>query len=220
MIGLLAAGVTLLSLLLGAVCWVLYALLRQNGRLLLRMDALETAIAAGNGTGAGRVPADRSLERSRIERAGLAPGTPAPDFRLPTLDGGEATPGDYAGRWFVLVFSDPECAPCTALLPRLERTARGSEIAVLLISRGDADVNRRKLAAVGVTLRTALQRHWEVSRLYAKFATPIGYLVDPRGRIADNVAAGAEAILALFSDREHIRTRAAAGDADPRPLVH
>jgi hypothetical protein len=47
-----------------------------------------------------------------------------------------------------------------------------------------------------------MQRHWEISREYGMFATPIGYLIDERGIIAADVAVGAEAILALLSGAE------------------
>jgi peroxiredoxin len=220
MIVLLESITALLSVLLGAVCWMLYSLLRQNGRLLVRLDAVEAALAAPGSTDqpAERVFADRSLANSRIERSGLTPGTAAPDFSLPTLDGGQATLGDYAGRWLLIVFSDPECKPCLTMLPRLDRLSHGSKLSVLLISRGDPDANRRKLAETGVRLRVALQRHWEISRLYAKFATPIGYLVDPHGRIADDVAMGADAILALFTHAAHMR--ATANDTSRHTLVH
>jgi len=42
-----------------------------------------------------------------------------------------------------------------------------------------------------------LQKHWEISRRYAMFATPIGYLIDEHGIIARDVAVGAEAVLDL-----------------------
>jgi peroxiredoxin len=205
--------------LLGAVCWALYGLFRQNGRLLLRVEALEAAAATAPLAQPDRAFADRSLARSRIERAGLAAGTIAPAFRLPALDGGDAALTDYSGRWLLLVFSDPDCAPCQALLPRLARAARKTDIEVLIVSRGDAEANRRKLADAGVTLRVALQRQWEISRLYAKFATPIGYLIDPQGRIADTVAAGAADILALLSNDDK-RERTGFSDVPTRSSVH
>jgi len=212
----LAALTALLSVLLGAVCWTLYSILRQNGRLLVRLEALEAALAEGRETQPDRVFADRSLARSRINRGGLTPGSTAPDFRLPTLDGGEATLADYAGRRLLLVFSDPDCAPCQALLPRLERAAGASMIDVLIVSRGTVEANREKLAAAGVTFRVALQRHWEISRLYAKFVTPAGYLIDPGGRIASAAAAGPAAILALIVNEQ----RSADRRHETRPSVH
>ena len=68
-----------------------------------------------------------------------------------------------------------------------------------MVSRGDTEENRRKIAAAGLTFPVALQRQWEISRLYGMFATPIGYLIDERGVIAADVAQGAEEILALHS---------------------
>jgi len=47
-----------------------------------------------------------------------------------------------------------------------------------------------------------LQRQWEVSREYAMFATPVGYLIDEQGSIAADVATGVDAILALLSDAD------------------
>jgi peroxiredoxin len=198
MVALLATLVAVLAVLVIGCGWLLYGLLRQNGRMLLRVEALEAALEARGDRPAGRVFADRSLAASRINRSGLAPGTAAPEFRLPRLDGGEATLADYAGRRLLLVFSDPSCAPCMALLPRLSDAAKESDVAVLVISRGDADANQRKLAEARVNLPVALQAHWEISRLYAKFVTPAAYLIDERGRIAA-AAEGGTAILALLS---------------------
>ena len=200
MIPLLAAAVILLALLLGGACWVIVGLLRQNGRTLIRLETLEAAIEALDAERSpGRVFADRSLAKSRLNRAGLTAGTMAPAFKLPTVDGREVALADYAGRRLLLVFSDPACAPCTELLPRLEAAARHSDVAVLIVSRGGVDANRRKLAECGVTLQVALQAHWEISRLYAKFATPIAYLIDEHGRIASDVASGASPILSLLT---------------------
>jgi hypothetical protein len=43
-----------------------------------------------------------------------------------------------------------------------------------------------------------LQQHWEISRRYAMFATPIAYLIDEAGIIAQEVAVGKDAILNLL----------------------
>lgn len=212
---LLAIVTALLAVLLGAVCWTLFSVLRQNGRTLRRLESLEAAVGElREARPADRVFADPSLSRSRLNRDGLAPGSAAPDFRLPTLDGGEATLADYAGRWLLLLFSDPECAPCQALLPRLVCTAA---IEVLVVSRGSVEANQAKLAEAGVSFRVALQHRWEISRLYAKFATPAAYLIDPHGRIASPAALGATAILDLIGDE---RRTYAGRDETARPAVH
>jgi peroxiredoxin len=200
MVALLAAAVVVLSVVTVGLCWLAYGLLRQNGRILVRLEALEASRPdASHPQRQEHVFADRSLSNSRLNRDGLKPGVAAPAFSLPTVDGRTVALADYAGRRVLLVFSDPECGPCMELLPRLDAAARLSDVPVLVISRGGIDANRRKLAEARSTLTVALQAHWEISRLYAKFSTPIAYLVDEQGRIASEVAAGAIAILSLLS---------------------
>jgi peroxiredoxin len=143
---------------------------------------------------------NRSLSDSRLNRDGLATGTPAPSFTLPRLDGGDLSLEAYRGQRLLLVFSDPHCGPCDALLPQLERLHRRiPDVQVLMISRGDVEENRRKVQKHQLTFPVVLQRAWEISRLYAMFGTPIGYLLDEYGIIAADVAVGTEAILALLS---------------------
>jgi peroxiredoxin len=154
--------------------------------------------SATSGSGQRSRLGTRSLATSRLNRDGLSRGTQAPIFRLPRLQGGELSLLEYRGRNVLLVFSDPECGPCDALAPELERLhRRATDLQLVMISRGDREANRAKAAEHGLTLPIALQRHWEVSRDYAMFATPIGYLIDAWGLIAADVAVGGEAILAL-----------------------
>jgi peroxiredoxin len=156
--------------------------------------------AAARGNGFVQHPVTPAPVKSRLNRDGLPAGTPAPGFRLPRLDGGELFLDAYRGRRVLLVFSDPACGPCDRLAPRLERRHRRSpDLPVLMVSRGDPQANRAKAAEHGLTFPIALQRHWEVSRDYGMFATPIGYLIDERGIIAADVAVGVDAILALAS---------------------
>jgi peroxiredoxin len=141
-----------------------------------------------------------AVTESRIAREGLKAGTPAPDFRLPDLKGRRRALADYRGRRVLLVFSDPGCGPCQDLTPRLQdlrRAHTGNALEVLMVGRGDPDANRAKAREFGVTFPVVLQRQWEVSRQYAIFATPVGYLIDPAGVIEKDVAIGAEAILGL-----------------------
>ena len=184
--------------------WLVYHLLRQNGRTLLRVEALETELerlagVSERGSEQGPKPfGDRSLAGSRLNRNGLAVGTVAPPFTLPRLDGGELSLSDYAGRAVLLVFSDPDCGPCDVLAPRLERLSKKTRgVNVVMVSRGDPDRNRRKVAQHGLTFPVVLQEQWKLSREYAKFATPIAYLIDEKGRIAADIALGTDAILAL-----------------------
>ena len=208
---------------MGVGAWLGWQLLRQNGRILLRLDELEKQLhelefgeaddepRSSRGDEAlteesamaidGRSArfTNRSLARSRINRDGLKAGTPAPDFRLPRLDGGELALTELHGKRVFLVFSDPHCGPCAAVAPELQKFHREHpEIVVLMISRGEPKENRAKAKEHGLTFPIVLQQRWEISRLYAMFATPIAYLIDERGIITKEVAVGVEPILALI----------------------
>jgi peroxiredoxin len=150
-----------------------------------------------------RGKANKGLAYSRINRNGLKAGTPAPTFRLPRLDGGDLALEEFRGQCVLLVFSDPECGPCEELAPHLEQFHRQRpDIEVLMISRGEAETNRKKAKALGLKFPVVLQRHWEISLLYGMFATPIAYLIDEEGMLAADVAAGVEPIRALMSKAE------------------
>jgi peroxiredoxin len=169
--------------------------------------------ASTNGDGADRLNrfTNRSVVRSKIKRDGLKAGTPAPDFRLPRLDGrGELSLSELRGRRVLLVFSSPDCGPCNELAPKLERSyrsdagggGRGGEgakkLEIIMISKGEPKENRAKVKEHGLTFRIVLQQQWEISRRYAMFATPIAYLIDEHGIIVHDVAVGADAILELL----------------------
>jgi len=191
---LIVFGLVLPWLLVAVGCWLVYQLMRQNGRILLRLDEIEKETRSGRGK------ANRGLGASRINRDGLKAGTPAPGFRLPRLEGGELDLCDYRGRRVVLVFSDPMCGPCDELAPQLERVyERAREPRIVMISRGDKEANRLKVAQHGLTFPVVLQKQWEVSRLYGMFATPIGYLIDEKGVIETDVAVGVDAVLGLLT---------------------
>jgi peroxiredoxin len=151
----------------------------------------------------GRVSrfSNRSLAHSKIKRDGLKAGTQAPDFRLPRLDGGELSLGDLRGQRLLLVFSSPHCGPCNTLAPQLEKFYREQpELKVVMVSRGEPKENRAKVKEHGLTFPVVLQQQWEISRLYAMFATPMAYLIDEDGIIAYDVAAGVEPIVKLLSE--------------------
>ena len=139
------------------------------------------------------------LAKSRIARTGLTQGTRAPNFRLPHIEHGELSLDQYIGRKVLLVFSSPDCGPCNLLAPALENLARRTpDIQVIMVSRGDREANQLKAKEHGLTFPIVLQRHWEISRSYAMFATPIAYFIDEQGIIVANVAIGPVPILNLL----------------------
>src|SRR5258705_5132388 len=175
---------------IATIAWLGWQLLRQNGRILLRLDDIEERLhelefgEAEELSDKSSLPdpanrfSNRSLARSKINRSGLKAGTLAPEFRLPHLDGSELSLVHFRGRPLLLVFSDPHCGPCHALAPDLQKFhSEHPDIALLMISRGEPQENRAKVKEHGLAFPIALQRQWEISRRYAMFATPIAYLI-------------------------------------------
>ena len=194
-------AIILIWVVVAVVAWLAWQLLRQNGRMLLRLEALEKGFEdldlEGEPCSNGK---SRSIATSRINRDGLKAGTVAPAFRLPRIDGGVLSLEEFRARQVLLIFSDPQCGPCNYLAPRVEKFHRDNpEITVAMISRRDSEVNRAKVKEHGLTFPVGLQKQWEISRLYGMFATPIAYLIDEAGIVAHDVAVGVDAILELMS---------------------
>ncbi|HEX2186481.1 MAG TPA: TlpA disulfide reductase family protein, partial [Chloroflexota bacterium] len=181
----LVVGLVVLGL-LGIEASILVQLLGQNGRLLLRVEALEAKLGGG-------APA---------AQAGLPLGALAPGFRLPGLDGEERALDDLRapGKPVLLVFSDPNCGPCNALLPEIGRWQRehDEQATIALVSRGAPGANWAKAAEHGLS-QVLLQREYEVVEAYRAYGTPSAVLVRPDGTIGSPVAGGADAIRSLVA---------------------
>ncbi|MDQ3871022.1 MAG: peroxiredoxin family protein [Chloroflexota bacterium] len=178
-------------------------LLDEAGRVAapLALGAQEVPALAREAAGRGRrLRRQKEVSESRIERNGLRAGTAAPGFTLPSVNGGRVSLEQYRGRRALLVFSDPQCGPCDELAAELSgvhRELADDDVALVMVSRGDADENRRKCEQYGFQFPVAVQRGWQVSKKYGIFATPVAFLIDEEGVTVEDVAIGAEAILAL-----------------------
>jgi peroxiredoxin len=181
-------------------------LLDEKGRVAkpVAVGAHEVPLLAEDAAGRRRrLAGERPLSESRIEREGLKAGTPAPPFELPDLVGRNVSLTQQRGRRVLLVFSDPECGPCAELLPELARLDRDNTengLAVVLVSRGGVEENRRKAEVSGAEFPIVLQPGWRLSKEYGIFATPVAFLVDEDGMIERDVARGSSEILALAHD--------------------
>jgi peroxiredoxin len=159
---------------------------------MLRLDALEARPVDG---------AQPTAERPfREAPRGLPLNERAPEFTLPDLDGTTTSLSDLraGGNDVLLLFLDPGCGPCTALLPDIEmwRRQHGLSLQVAIISSGTVQANRAKLAGydVGPVL---LQTSEEVGERYQALGTPAAVMVDASGRVASALAHGAEQIRRL-----------------------
>ena len=140
---------------------------------------------------------NRSLTRSKIKRDGLKAGTPAPDFRLPRLDGrGELALEDLRGRRVLLVFSDPHCGPCNELAPQLEKFYRQNKPNTRPPSPRPSPPGKGESSPA---VEVVMQQQWEISRRYSMFATPVAHLIDESGVMTHGVAVGVDPILNLLT---------------------
>jgi len=177
----------------------LLALLTDQSKIKTQNSKIDQSAPAGNGEERATRFGNLSLARGKIKRDGLKAGTRAPDFRLPRLDGGELSLGELRGQRLLLVFSSPHCGPCNTLAPQLEKFHRGHpDLQMVMVSRGEPNENRDKVKEYGLTFQVVLQQQWEISRLYAMFATPMAYLIDGAGVIVQDVAVGVEPIVSLM----------------------
>jgi thiol-disulfide isomerase/thioredoxin/uncharacterized membrane protein YphA (DoxX/SURF4 family) len=135
---------------------LLVQVLRQQGRMLMRFDAIEQHLGI------------RSEQPQ--QHFGLEPGTQAPSFpdlerllepKLPLL----------------LVFTDPNCAPCHALAPQIAHWQ---------------EELREKLTIA--TLSSDAEGGREAAEAYEAWGTPSAVLVASDGRIASYIAQGSDAI--------------------------
>jgi peroxiredoxin len=188
-------GVLVLILLAGQWGFLVH-LLRQNGRLLVRLEAVEETLAEGGSVApsANGTPVDQA--------EGLPVGSAAPEFSLSGLHGETLTLDALrsSGKPLMALFTDPGCGPCNAMLPEVGRWQEEHErkLTLALISRGEVEENKTK-AQEHALKNVLLQKDWEVSESYQVRGTPSAVLITPDGKVASSVAGGAEGIRGLLS---------------------
>lgn len=195
------AGSVAVALLLAIQGWFLLQLLHQQGRLLLRIEALEGSPGLGEG---------------------LEVGTPAPEFTLDEVSGERLSLGDLLrrDRPVLALFVSPTCGPCNALLPDLAHWQREHArlMSVAILARGDDAQNRAHSAQHGLE-HVLLDAGGDVALSYRALPTPSAVLIGADGRVRSRVAAGADAIRGLVvrvldAPEEQ---RGHGGASEPRP---
>jgi peroxiredoxin len=154
---------------------------------------------------------------SRRQRPLLESGSPAPGFRLSSLEGGDATLAEWTARGRVLlVFFKVTCPVCQLSMPFLERMHGSGRLAICGISQNDAADTREFNQYFGVTFGTLLDSEDEgfpASNAYGIASVPSMFLVEADGVIsrviegwskADMEALGAVAGMSLFRPQDNV----------------
>jgi thiol-disulfide isomerase/thioredoxin len=188
------AAVALASLAL----FLAFQLLRQNGRLLVRIEAIEAKL--------GIVPGQNVPQ-------GLPVDSAAPGFTAKDLHGAAITidPVRDLAEPTLLVFIEPGCTACDTLLPDVARWQRenADRFKTMVISRGTIGQNRNKSAKHGIGT-VLLQADRETAGAYKVSGVPSAVLIRD-GKIASALASGADPIRGLAA--EALRSRR--GDLAP-----
>lgn len=113
-----------------------------------------------------------------------------------------------AGQPILLLSVDPACGPCVSLLPEMAQwqQAHGKMLGMVLLSRGSADLNRRKLGSHAIS-PVLLQQKQEVAERYQALATPSAVLIGADGHIAAPLAVGPDEIRRLVERTVRAATR-------------
>jgi thiol-disulfide isomerase/thioredoxin len=191
---LLALGVAVAGaavLVLGGLAFL--SLLRSYGKVLVRLDRVERALAE-----AGIDLADDAT----TPELGLEPGTPAPAFWAKSLTGETISVETLSGlgRPAILLFTSPSCGPCKALLPTVAgwQEQHGDSLTFALASDGENEAIRAE--AEEFDLENVLPD--EDRRLHDAFGvngTPSAVLLTPDGAIGSWIAAGSGEIEELVA---------------------
>jgi hypothetical protein len=160
------------------------------------MDELRTRIAA------------LEAERADHAGAGLSVGTRAPTFRATGATGSEFRSESLAGNRHLIVFSDPDCEACAALLPEL--VERGASLPTVVVSRGGGDGGLRSIwtGAIDATtdVRLVFDPRRAIGERFETTMSPHAFVIDEGGYVASQGAAGTLAEMEqLIHDAEGIR---------------
>jgi uncharacterized membrane protein YphA (DoxX/SURF4 family) len=180
-----------MGLVIACLAWVCWQLLRQNGRLLLRLDLNEGELRQSG--------ADPDLDALLPP---LRPGVGAPDLVGENLEGDPVSLESLlnGGRPVTLLFADSRCEACHPALAAAAETEeeRSGAGGLVLVGRGDRDTISKRATEFG--LRQVIHdSDGELFRAFRVRGTPAALRIDTDGRLATETAVGADAARELVA---------------------
>lgn len=171
-------------------------------------EAIRALVAQTVGAMPRLLPAADATGRGNGSRSpAIKIGDRAPLLGFHDLNGKSVSLKDFRGRQTLLLFWNPGCGFCQKMLNALtewETNASPGMLNLLLISSGTVEVNR----AMNLRSSIVLDQNFQAGSAFGAHGTPMAVLLDAKGRIASDVVAGAEPILALMG----------AGSVEPRAV--
>jgi peroxiredoxin len=121
------------------------------------------------------------LEIALGRRLGRPPGTRAPAFSLPSVQGTRVALKDFAGRRVLLVFTWSGAHPWQQLVPELNRLQRRGDPRVLLIETGGPEAARQLAGEGQAAFPVLLPEARDLAQRYHVHALPFAFLIDAQG---------------------------------------
>lgn len=203
--------VVLAVVVLGAA-FVLFQVVRQQGRLLLRIEELEGLLGVG-GQRTGALGAAAHGSHAVGTPVGLPVGSTLEPVTLHDLDGNDVALEGFRGKQMILVNWSPTCGFCDAIAPDLASAAPALEEAnatLVLLAHGDAAANRAMVEKYKIESPILLLGDANPAGFQA-LGTPTAVLVDAEGKVATSLAIGADQVPLLVQD---VAAAGGPGDAE------
>src|SRR5437899_2916703 len=164
---------------------VLFQVLKQQGRILRRLDELELKAAGAS------APAELEI------------GTLVQDFQAPDLSGKNVSLSDFRDRRVLLIYWNPQCGFCDMLaaeLAPLQTALKKNNTEVVLVTYGDVESQRKLAVEHGLDstillIESSPAKEFIVNELFRHRGTPSAYLLDEQKRVIQALAVGMDDIL-------------------------
>ena len=184
---------TALILLILASLWIgFYQIVKQQGRILLRLDQLEGK------TQSAQTKVEKPSEEA--EPVGLPLEMDFPAFSFSDVWGKTVALADFRGRRVLLVHWNFECGFCDSIaaeLAALQTSLEKANVALVLLAYGDADLNQKGAAEHGLKCHILLMKDSGSPKPFEHRGTPVACLLDEKGRVDAPFASGADRVLSL-----------------------
>jgi thiol-disulfide isomerase/thioredoxin len=170
----------------------LYDAFQANGTPSAVLISADRGIASWVASGSDGIA--QLVARSVDPSHGLPLGAGVPALELPALEGGSVILTELHDA--VLLFWNPSCGFCRAMhddVLEWERTTDGSHRRLVVVSSGDAESTRPE----SFTSLVLLDGDFAAGRAFGAGGTPMAVLLGSDGRVASQIVAGADAVLAL-----------------------
>jgi peroxiredoxin len=122
---------------------------------------------------------------------------------LPDLQGTDVSLHNFSTRQVLLVFLEPHCAPCNAIVSALNAVDDEGDYKVIAVANADIEKVRAWVQAAKVKFPILLQKNRSLSRRFQIVATPFAFLMDGEATIiSKGVVTNQKSLSILLTERK------------------